>query len=69
VEGIAYGMVLVYIAQPTPAGPLSDYTPAKCQRNEEIRARYAQGEPATVLARQFGISYQRVHQIVRGQRN
>lgn len=34
-------------------------------RNRAIRTRYAQGETLTALARAFGISPQRVYQIVR----
>ena len=32
----------------------------------QIRARYAAGEPASSLAREFSINYRTVHQIVRG---
>jgi ribosome-binding protein aMBF1 (putative translation factor) len=38
------------------------------ERNIIIRARYAAGVSQAELARQFGISYQRVHQIVHGKR-
>jgi DNA-directed RNA polymerase sigma subunit (sigma70/sigma32) len=38
------------------------------ERNIIIRARYAAGETQAELARQFGISYQRIHQIVYGKR-
>jgi hypothetical protein len=34
------------------------------ERDTLIRARYASGVSQAELARQFGISYQRVHQIV-----
>ena len=37
-------------------------------RDAIIRARYAAGVSQAELARQFGISYQRVHQILRGRR-
>lgn len=36
------------------------------QRNTLIRTRHAEGVSQAELARQFGISYQRVHQIIRG---
>jgi len=36
------------------------------ERNIIIRARYTAGVSQAELARQFGISYQRVHQIVHG---
>jgi hypothetical protein len=64
VDGIAYGMVLLYVGQSTPTFPLTDHTPTKHQRNEEIRARYAKGETIGYLARLFDISVQRVSQIV-----
>jgi hypothetical protein len=64
VDGIAYGMVLFYIGQLTPAFPLTDHTPTKHGRNDEIRARYAKGETMGYLARVFDISVQRVSQIV-----
>jgi transcriptional regulator with XRE-family HTH domain len=35
-------------------------------RDALIRARYAAGVSQAELAREFGITYQRVHQIVRG---
>jgi len=36
------------------------------QRDNVIRARHAEGEAQADLAREFGISYQRVYQIIRG---
>ena len=35
-------------------------------RNRTIRARFEAGESQATLARAFDISYQRVHQVVRG---
>jgi hypothetical protein len=64
VHGIAYGMVLLYIGQSTPTFPLTDHTPTKHRRNDEIRARYAKGETIGYLAQLFEISVQRVSQIV-----
>ena len=37
-------------------------------RNQEIRRRYAEGESVPSLALAFGISQQRVHQILQGKR-
>ena len=68
VDGVTYGMVLFYIGQSTPTFPLTDHTPTKHRRNEEIRTRYAKGETVGYLARQFDISMQRVSQIIRGRR-
>ncbi len=61
-------MVLLYIGQSAPAFPLTDHTPTKHQRNDEIRARYTKGETIGYLARLFDISVQRVRQIVLGRR-
>lgn len=36
------------------------------ERNRIIKARFDAGESQADLARAFGISYQRIHQIVRG---
>jgi hypothetical protein len=68
VDGIAYGMMLLYVGRSIPTFPLTDHTPTKHQRNEEIRARYAKGETIGYLARLFDISEQRVSQLILGQR-
>ena len=65
---IQYGLLLMYIGQKMPMAPLTDHTPSKLARNQEIRARYAQGETIVGLAAAFDISEQRVSQILRGQR-
>jgi Mor family transcriptional regulator len=67
-EAIQYGMLLMYIGQKTPLFPLTDYTPSKVERNYQIRIRYIQGESIITLAEAFGISPQRVSQIVRQKR-
>jgi hypothetical protein len=54
---------------PFPTEPQNDLVPAQTERNEEIRARYKAGETGASLAQTFGISEQRVNQIVRGQRS
>jgi Mor family transcriptional regulator len=38
---------------------------AKAERNAEIRIRYAAGAILKELAAEYGISYQRIYQIVR----
>jgi ribosome-binding protein aMBF1 (putative translation factor) len=45
-----------------------DQTLTTKERNIIIRARHAAGVSQVELARQFGISHQRVHQIVHGRR-
>ncbi|NLF01776.1 MAG: hypothetical protein GX601_12445 [Anaerolineales bacterium] len=43
--------------------------PEKAERNAEIRARYEAGASVSELAAVFGISEQRVSQIIYGRRN
>jgi len=52
--------LLYFTAQPDPSETIK-------QRDTTIRARYAAGVSQAELARQFGISYQRVHQIIHGE--
>ena len=54
---------------PFPEMPQTDHTPEKADRNAEVIARYAAGETGAGLALSFGISEQRVNQIVRRQRS
>jgi Mor family transcriptional regulator len=68
VDAIDYGMLLMYIGQTAPDFPLTDHTPSKHERNRRIRARCAQGETVVSLAEAFGLSQQRVSQILRGKR-
>ena len=48
--------------------PLNRLIPEKTVRNEEIYWRYQSGESPTILAREYGISEQRIYVIVRRQR-
>ena len=59
----------LYIGIVLPPHPVSKITPPKHKRNAEIRSRYRDGESLTTLAEMFGISPQRVSQIVRRKRN
>ncbi len=54
---------------PFPEMPQTYHTPGKAERNAEIIARHEAGETGASLARAFGISEQRVNQIIRGQRS
>ena len=54
---------------PFPTEPQNDLVPAKAERNADIRARYDQGETVSELAAAFGLSEQRVSQIIYGRRN
>ena len=65
---MAFAISIVYYGRLLPTSPVSDGTPKKRARNAEIRARHQQGESTATLADVFGISEQRVSQILRGQR-
>jgi hypothetical protein len=54
---------------PFPETPQTDHMPEKADRNTEIIARYKAGETGARIAQAFGISEQRVNQILRGQRS
>jgi Mor family transcriptional regulator len=62
-------IVELYLGLLLPQQPISHITPAKCERNEEIRHRHRRGESLASLAEVFGISEQRVSQIVQGKRS
>lgn len=57
-----------YTGMLLPQKPVSRITPTKCERNEEIRLRHEQGETLRKLAGLFGLSENRVWQIVHGRR-
>ena len=57
---------LLYRDLPIPASPMSLKIKEKKERNVAIRQRFAEGETLTELAAAFGISQQRVHQIIYG---
>jgi DNA invertase Pin-like site-specific DNA recombinase len=65
---MAFAISIAYYGRLLPTSPVSDGTPKKCERNADIRARHQQGESVAILAEVFGISKQRVSQILRGQR-
>jgi Mor family transcriptional regulator len=51
-----------------PQSPVSDGTSPKCARNAQIRTRHEKGESIATLAEVFGITEQRVWQILNGRR-
>jgi Mor family transcriptional regulator len=51
-----------------PKTPINRITPTKCERNEEIRRRHHQGETLISIAEVFGLSENRVWQIVHRRR-
>jgi len=57
----------LYAGIALPSQPLSDKHKSKTERNAEICAKYKAGETLEKIAEAFGISLQRVHQIVQRQ--
>jgi Mor transcription activator family len=51
-----------------PDKPISQRHVKKSERNAEIRRRFAAGEGLSDLAREYGLTPQRVYQIVHGKR-
>jgi hypothetical protein len=58
----------LYIRKSLPSMPISGKTPRQVDRNAEIHIRKENGESVPDLAKAYGISEQRVHQILRGRR-
>ena len=66
---ISVNAAVSHILERLNASPaLPNYPLTTRERNIIIRARHVAGASQAELARQFGISYQRVHQIVHGKR-
>jgi hypothetical protein len=55
---------LLYPGIPLPEKPITVKHVAKPHRNAAIRARYAAGKILKELAAEYGILYQRIHQII-----
>jgi hypothetical protein len=58
----------LYHGLPIPASPQPQATPKQVARNAEIRAKYKAGTSVPDLAKRFGISKNRIYQILRGKR-
>ena len=56
----------LYLNIPVPPEPITGKTPRKELRNEAIKELYASGVSVPDIARDFGISNNRVYQIIRG---
>lgn len=54
----------LYLGIPYPKEPINKLIPPKTSRNQEIRRRYQDGELMISLAEYYGISEQRIHQII-----
>src|SRR5258708_5815526 len=64
-NAVRHLLTLLYRNIPSPLTPKSNKTPPKTERNREIQARYAESVSVPQLAKDFGISEQRIHQILR----
>jgi hypothetical protein len=58
-------IVYLYAGDVQPDSPRNDKTPSKLTRNEAIRQSFLAGEAVADLAVAFGVSIQRVHQVIR----
>ena len=65
---VAFAMAISYRGLILSQSPVSDGTVPKCARNAEIRARHRKGESIRTLAEVFGISEQRIWQILNDRR-
>jgi hypothetical protein len=65
---MAFAMAISYRGMILPQSPVSDGTSPKCARNAEIRARHQKGESIAKLAEVFGITKQRIWQILNDRR-
>ena len=65
---MAFAISISYRGLELPQSPVSDGTLPKCKRNAEIRARHKNGESLATLAEIFGISEQRIWQILNDRR-
>ena len=61
-------MAISYRGLELPQYPVSDDNSPKCARNAEIRARHKRGESMATLAEVFGITEQRIWQILNDRR-
>jgi len=65
---VSFAMAISYRGLELPQSPISDGTLPQCKRNAEIRARHQQGESIAILAEVFGITEQRIWQILNDRR-
>jgi Mor family transcriptional regulator len=65
---VAFAMAISYRGIHLPKSPVSDGPSPKCARNAEIRIRHKNGESIATLAKVFGVSEQRVWQILNDRR-
>lgn len=64
-EAVQRILSLVYAHTPLPSQPISGREPPKTERNLEVARLYSLGVSVPELAKHFGISVQRVYQILK----
>jgi len=55
----------LYAGIPLPLQPINEKHLSKSERNTEICERYSQGETLDNIAKDFDLSHQRIHEILR----
>ena len=65
---VAFATAISYRGLELPQFPVSDSISPKCKRNAEICARHQKGESIVTLAEAFGITEQRIWQILNDRR-
>jgi DNA-binding NarL/FixJ family response regulator len=65
---IARFILILYAGQPEPTEPVNKKSKTETERNEDIRRRFTNGQSIGSIARHYGLSKQRVHQIIHGRR-
>ncbi|SRR5258708_17266715 len=63
-EAVGCTLAQLYRDIPLPKEPLSSKVEEKSERNAEIHRRYEAGESIMDLAREYGLSFQRISEIV-----
>jgi hypothetical protein len=66
-EASLFLLALLYSSEPLPKHPLSD-NPTLIDRNQTIRLRYLNGQSVPSLANEYGVSEQRIYQIINKKR-
>lgn len=64
-SAIQHVLELLYADMPLPEIPPTDKHVPLLERNRQICERYVAGETLEEIAQDLGLSYQRVHQIIR----
>ncbi|MBZ0282777.1 MAG: hypothetical protein K8L97_18710 [Anaerolineae bacterium] len=65
---VAHLLSILYQATPLPQKPKSGKTPRQSARNAEIKHKYEGGVSVPEIAEEYGVSINRVYQILGGKR-